>query len=113
MSRREIAQELECNFNMSGETVFDPQDLKIYSEMIKDPKIGLVSTGTCDWEEYSPSNSYLLAADVARGDGKDFSVCHVVKLETMDVVQSIKANVHQTFSQESCLTWAKSTVRAC
>jgi hypothetical protein len=27
MSRRQIAQELECNFNMSGETVFHPEDL--------------------------------------------------------------------------------------
>ena len=29
MSKREIAQELECNFNMSGETVFAPEDLEI------------------------------------------------------------------------------------
>ncbi len=28
MSRREIAQELECNFNMSGETVFHPEDIE-------------------------------------------------------------------------------------
>ncbi len=28
MSRRQIAQELECNFNMSGETVFHPEDME-------------------------------------------------------------------------------------
>ena len=27
MSRRQIAQELECNFNMSGETVIDGEDI--------------------------------------------------------------------------------------
>ena len=30
--------------------------------------------------------SYLLVADVARGDGADNSVFHVIKLETMEVV---------------------------
>ena len=30
MSRRQIAQELECNFNVSGETVIHPEDLEFY-----------------------------------------------------------------------------------
>ena len=30
-------------------------------------------------------STYLIAADVARGDGKDYSVCHVIKLETMEL----------------------------
>jgi len=30
--------------------------------------------------------NYLLVADVARGDGQDYSVFHVIKLETMEVV---------------------------
>ena len=38
------------------------------------------------WEERSPNNTYMVTADVARGDGKDYSVCHVLKLETMEIV---------------------------
>ena len=38
------------------------------------------------WEERKPENTYMIAADVARGDGKDYSVCHVFKLETMEIV---------------------------
>jgi hypothetical protein len=33
-----------------------------------------------------PSATYLTVADVARGDGADYSVFHIIKLETMEVV---------------------------
>ena len=38
------------------------------------------------WEEYQPDYSYLLVADVARGDGADYSVFHIIKLETMEII---------------------------
>jgi hypothetical protein len=38
------------------------------------------------WEKYDESNTYLLVADVARGDGADNSVFHVMKIDTMEVV---------------------------
>ena len=38
------------------------------------------------WEKHNEENTYLLVADVARGDGADNSVFHVIKLETMEVV---------------------------
>ena len=87
MSRREIAQELECNFNMSGETVFAVEDLEIYDNMVSDPKYRTgFDRNLWIWEERKPENTYLLSCDVARGDGKDYSVCHVFKLETMEIV---------------------------
>jgi len=87
MSRREIAQELECNFNMSGETVFDPEDLGYYLNMTRPPKYRTgFDRNLWIWEERKQENSYLISADVARGDGKDYSVCHVFKLETMEIV---------------------------
>ena len=87
MSRREIAQELECNFNMSGETVFSPEDLAKYQDSTEDPKYRTgFDRNLWIWEERSQENSYLISADVARGDGKDYSVCHVFKIETMEVV---------------------------
>ena len=87
MSRREIAQELECNFNMSGETVFSAEDLETYYKLAKEPKYRTgFDRNLWIWEERDPNGSYLVSADVARGDGKDFSVCQVFKLETMEVV---------------------------
>lgn len=84
MSRREIAQELECNFNMSGETVIHPEDIEKLVEVTLEPdyKTGF-DRNFYIWEKYNPENSYLLTADVARGDGKDYSVFHVVDVTNM------------------------------
>ena len=87
MSRRQIAQELECNFNMSGETVFHADDMKIILEKICEPKHKTgFDRNFWIWEEYQPGSTYLLSADVARGDGKDFSTFFIFKVETMEVV---------------------------
>ena len=94
MSRREIAQELECNFNMSGETVFSAEDMETYYTLIKDPKYRTgFDRNLWIWEERSQENSYLVSADVARGDGKDYSVCHVFKIETMEIVAEYQGKV--------------------
>jgi hypothetical protein len=72
---------------MSGETVFAPEDIGKYSDMIRDPQYRTgFDRNLWIWENKQEGNTYLLAADVARGDGKDYSVCHVFKLETMEIV---------------------------
>jgi hypothetical protein len=94
MSKREIAQELQCNFNMSGETVFNPEDMVLISSMIKDPiyKTGF-DRNVWIWEKAIDGESYLLSADVARGDGRDYSVFHVFKLSTMEIVCEYRGKV--------------------
>ena len=87
MSRRQIAQELECNFNMSGETVFHPEDMERIQKSIREPKYKTgFDRNFWIWEEYHPGNTYLISADVARGDGADFSVFHILKIETMEII---------------------------
>ena len=87
MSRRQIAQELECNFNMSGETVFHPEDMEAIQAQLCDPKYKTgFDRNLWIWEEYKPENSYFISADVARGDGQDYSTFLVLKVETSDVV---------------------------
>ena len=94
MSRREIAQELECNFNMSGETVFDGADIDRCSNIICEPKHRTgFDRNLWIWEEYQPGESYMLSADVARGDGKDYSVFHIFKLNTMEIVAEYQGKV--------------------
>tara|TARA_R100001440_G_scaffold27017_2_gene44468 strand:- start:1848 stop:3425 length:1578 start_codon:yes stop_codon:yes gene_type:complete len=87
MSKRQIAQELECSFNASGETVINPEDLQRLHECITDP---IYRTGYDRnywiWEKYEEGIPYLLVADVARGDGADFSCFHVLRIDTMTVV---------------------------
>lgn len=86
-SERELAQEFQCNFNMSGDTVIDPKIIMKMKEMVKDPEY---RTGWDRnywiWENPQPGSSYLITADVCRGDGADYSTFHVIKLETMEIV---------------------------
>ena len=87
MSRREIAQEFECNFNTSGDTVIHPDDIEWISGTVMEPKYRTgFDRNYWIWEEHQSGASYVLVADVARGDGADYSVFHVVKLETLEVV---------------------------
>ena len=91
MSRRQIAQELQCNFNMSGETVFHPEDMEIIEQQLCDPKYKTgFDRNLWIWEEHEKGSSYLISADVARGDGQDYSTFHVLKLETSELVAEYK-----------------------
>ena len=87
MSSRQIAQELECNFNMSGETVFHPDRMNSLSSFVSEPKYKTgFDRNYWIWKEAQSGVPYLLSADVARGDGKDFSVFHIFDTLTMEIV---------------------------
>ena len=87
MSKREIAQELECSFNMSGETLLSGEDLERMQLELKEPiyKTGF-DRNLWIWERYDPSKKYFLAADVARGDGQDNSTFLIFNSDTMECV---------------------------
>jgi len=42
------------------------------------------------WEEYTAGSTYMISADVARGDGQDYSTFHVFKLEASEIVAEYK-----------------------
>jgi len=87
MSARQIAQELECNFNASGDTVIHSEDLNRLVASVKEPtyRTGF-DRNLWLWEQYDPACTYLMVADVARGDATDYSVFHIIKLETMEII---------------------------
>ena len=94
MSKRQIAQEYECNFNTSGDTVVDAEDIGRLKLNIRDPDYRTgVDRNYWIWEEFKPENTYLLVADVSRGDGADFSVFHIFKLETMEIIAEYQGKV--------------------
>ena len=94
MTRREIAQELECNFNASGETVVHGDDLTLILESISEPlhKTGF-DRNYWIWKEPSADRQYILVADVARGDGSDYSVGHVFDVATMEQVAEYQGKI--------------------
>jgi hypothetical protein len=87
MSKRQIAQELECNFNTSGETVIDPEDMNWLLSNVCEPKYRTgFDRNFWIWEEFDPTCNYLMSVDVSRGDGADFSTFHIIKLETLEII---------------------------
>ena len=94
MSKRQIAQEYECNFNTSGETVIHGDDITRLKGMCREPKYKVgFDRNIWMWEEAQDKYSYLLVADVARGDGADSSTFHIFKLETMEIICEYKGKV--------------------
>jgi hypothetical protein len=94
MSRREIAQELECNFNASGDTVIHGDDLKLILESVIEPKHKTgFDRNYWIWKEPQPTGEYILVADVARGDGSDFSVAHVFDTHSMEQVAEYQGKI--------------------
>ena len=92
---RMAAQECDCDFLSSGDTVFEPEDLT-YMETTsqKDPmeKRG-VDGNYWIWEYPDYMKSYMVVADVARGDGQDFSTFHVFDVEAASQVAEFKSKV--------------------
>jgi len=91
---RMAAQECDCDFATSGDTVFEPEIIGWFEANLIDPleKRG-VDGNLWIWEQPNYSKSYLVVADVARGDGKDYSACHVFDIETATQVAEYRGQL--------------------
>ena len=87
LGQKKAAQECDCDFVSSGETVIEPETLMFYKETyIQDPvEKGGFDGNLWKWEHADYNKSYMVVADVARGDGADYSTCHVI-----DIVNSVQ-----------------------
>lgn len=94
MNRRDVAQELECSFNASGQGVIHSEDLDKIRNSTVEPKYRTgFDRNYWTWEEHRPEFKYLMVADVARGDGKDYSAFHIIKIETMEQVAEYQGKI--------------------
>ena len=92
---RMAGQECDCDFLASGDTVFEPDDLAFYEQTYqKDPveRRG-VDGNLWVWEGVDYSKSYMVVADVARGDSADYSAFHVFDIETCTQVAEYKGKL--------------------
>jgi hypothetical protein len=92
---RMAAQECDCDFSTSGDIVFYPEYIEYYEKtFIKEP---LERRGTDQnlwvWESPDYTRSYMVVADVARGDGKDYSAFHVMDVESNVQVAEYKGQI--------------------
>jgi len=92
---RMAAQECDCDFSTSGDIVFYPEYIDYYEKTyVKDPmeRRG-ADQNLWVWESPDYSRSYMVVADVSRGDGKDYSACHVIDVETNVQVAEYKGQL--------------------
>ncbi len=92
---RLAAQECDCDFSTSGDIVFYNEYLEYYEKtFIKDPleRRG-VDQNLWVWESPYYTRSYIVVADVARGDGKDYSTFHVIDVESNVQVAEYKGQI--------------------
>ena len=95
MSPREIAQELECNFNASGDSVISAESMDWIQEntVVHPFMFEYVDRNLHVFKSPEPWDRYFISADVARGDGKDFSAAHVWDVEKMEQVAEYKGKI--------------------
>jgi len=92
---RMAGQECDCDFLASGDTVFEPEDMLFYEETYqKDPleRRG-VDGNLWIWEGVDYSKSYMVVADVARGDSTDYSAFHIFDIESCTQVAEYKGKI--------------------
>jgi len=92
---RLASQECDCDFSTSGDTVFYSEWIEFIKETtVKEPleRRG-VDQNLWIWEPADYSREYTITADVARGDGKDFSACHVMDIQTNTQVAEYKGQI--------------------
>jgi hypothetical protein len=92
---RLASQECDCDFSTSGDIVFYNEWLEFIRETtIQDP---LERRGADQnlwvWEPADYTREYMVVADVARGDGKDFSTFHVMDIATNTQVAEYKGQM--------------------
>jgi hypothetical protein len=90
-----IVHNCDADFSTSGDVVFYPEWIEmIKNTTIKEPleKRG-VDKNLWIWESVDYSREYMVTADVARGDGKDYSACHIIDIQTNTQVAEYKGQL--------------------
>ena len=92
------SQECDTDFLTSGESVVDPQILTWYKEtMVESPVEELgIDRGFWVFRQPDYSKQYIVVADVARGDGVDYSACQVFELSDMEQCAEYKGQLGTT-----------------
>jgi hypothetical protein len=95
MGEMQSSQEHDASFIFSGNTVVNPQILEFYKKTyVTEP----ISKQGFDgnlwvWEYPDASRTYIAAADVARGDGEDYSTIHIIDAERSIQVAEYKGKI--------------------
>jgi hypothetical protein len=89
------AQECDCDFITSGQSVVDGVILEEYrTTQVKEPmeKRG-IDSNVWIWEPPNYTKDYIVCADVSRGDSTDYSAFHILDVESLEQVAEYKGRM--------------------
>lgn len=89
------AQECDCEFSTSGNTVIEIPVLEWYTKnQVREPleKRG-IDRGYWIYDYPKAGRTYMVSADVSRGDASDFSAAQILDIETMEQVAEYKGKL--------------------
>lgn len=89
------AQECDCEFTTSGNTVVDIPILQWYEQthVIEPLEKRGIDKGYWIFKYPEAGKSYMVTGDVARGDGSDFSAAHVIEIESLEQVAEYRGKI--------------------
>jgi hypothetical protein len=92
---RMASQECDADFISSGNTLLEPDLLSWYENTtVQEPVEKRGFDGNLwIWEYPNYSRQYVVSADVARGDGGDYSAFHIIDVETLTQVAEYKGQI--------------------
>jgi hypothetical protein len=94
LSDRQISQEYLCDFASSGETFLSPSDISWIREMCVPPKERAgEDRNVWIWKYPLSEHSYIVTADIARGDSQDFSTFHIIDVGEGECVAEYKGKI--------------------
>lgn len=84
-----------CDFMSSGDSVIEVENMAFYEETyVKEPTERRGVDGNLwIWESPDYQKSYMVVADVARGDSTDYSAFHIFDIETCTQIAEYKGKI--------------------
>ena len=94
----QAAQECDADFLSSGQSVVDPIILQWYKDTLVESPAEEIGIDRNLWVFRQPdyTKEYIVVADVARGDGSDYSATQVFEVEDMEQVAEYKGKLSTT-----------------
>lgn len=84
-----------CDFVSSGDSVISPEILQFYKDTyVQEPvERGGFDGNLWKWQYPNYNKSYMVVADVARGDASDYSAAHVIDIEDSEQVAEYRGKL--------------------
>jgi len=108
LNRRDIAQEYLCDFTTSGDTFLQPDDIAYLRSQILEPaeKAGF-DRNIWVWSPPVVGHTYVVSADVSRGDAGDYSTFHIIDTDDCEVAVEYMGKVPPEKLADILYEWGK------